>query len=294
MAWGVLLLAILFSALLTIIFKYYQKYEVNTPVAIVFNYVVAGGLAFAFSKHLPSVTKYFEFEWVYASIGLALLFITLFNLLAFTSQKIGITQSNIANKTTFIFPAIMGIWFFHESVNWIKIIGILAAVVAVIITAKEKSEQASKKHSNFLLIITLFLGGGLLDLLLSYAQNELIPSNELSLFSGYSFALAGTLGAIQLIFKLLKKQVVIRKKDIIAGFALGFPNYFSIFLFLKALSYAEMETSVAFTVANMGIIVTATFLSTLLFKEKISKRKLFSIALAITAIILVSFSDKLQ
>ncbi|MFT6746778.1 MAG: drug/metabolite transporter (DMT)-like permease [Glaciecola sp.] len=292
MAWGILTLAILFSALLTVIFKYYQKYEVNTPVAIVFNYVVAGSLAFVFSKHIPSIPKFFEYEWVWASIGLALLFITLFNLLAFTSQKIGITQSNIANKTTFIFPAVMGMWFFHENINAIKIIGIVAAIIAVVITAQEKSEQASKKHSNFLLIILLFVGGGLLDLLLSYSQKALIPDTELSLFSGYSFALAGFFGAIQLVFKLLKKQVVIRKKDVLAGFALGFPNYFSIFLFLKALSYAEVETSVAFTVFNMGIIITATFLSALLFKEKISSRKLISIALAITAIILVSFSGK--
>jgi len=292
MAWGILLLAIVFSALLAIIFKYYQKYEVNTPVAIVFNYIVAASLAFAFSNHTPSLTKLIEFEWFWASLGLALLFITLFNLLAFTNQNIGVTQTQIANKTTFIFPAIMGIWLFNESVNWLKVLGIIAAVVAVIITAKEKSEPASKKHSNFLLIIVLFLGSGLLDLLLSYAQNELIPNNELSLFSGYSFALAGTFGAVQLVFKLVKKQISIKKKDIYGGVLLGIPNYFSIYLFLKALSFKGMESSVTFTVFNMGIIVTATMLSALLFKEKISSNKLVAISLAIAAIALVSFSDK--
>jgi drug/metabolite transporter (DMT)-like permease len=292
MAWGVLLLAIIFASSLAIIFKYYQKFKVNTPIAIVFNYFVAGSLAFIFSDHVPSVGKLFQFEWAWASICLAFLFITLFNLLAFTSQKIGVAQSQIANKTTFIFPAIMGIWLFHESVNWIKIIGILAAVVAVIVTAREKSDRASEKHSNFLLIIVLFLGSGLLDLLLSYAQNKLIPDDELSLFSGYSFALAGSIGAIHLIYKVIKKQARITQKDVIGGFALGIPNYFSIFLFLKALSYSEIESSVAFTVANMGIIITATLFSALLFKEKISSNKLFSIALALTAIVLVSFSDK--
>lgn len=292
MAWTVLLVATFISALLAIIFKYYQKYQVNTPIAIVFNYAVAGTLAFLFSQHLPSFMKLFTFEWAWASVGLAVLFISLFNLLAFTSQNIGVTQSQIANKTTFIFPAIMGIWIFHESVNWVKIIGILAAVVAVVITAIEKTERASKKHSNFLLIIVLFLGSGLLDLLLSYAQKEFIPDEELSLFSGYSFAMAGMFGAVQLSFRLFKKQVVIHKKDIVGGIILGVPNYFSIFLFLKALSYKEMESSVAFTVANMGIIITATLLSAALFKEKISGGKIISIALALASIVLVSFSDK--
>lgn len=292
MAWTVLLVATFISALLAIIFKYYQKYQVNTPIAIVFNYAVAGTLAFLFSQHLPSFMNLFTYKWAWASVGLAVLFISLFNLLAFTSQNIGVTQSQIANKTTFIFPAIMGIWIFHESVNWVKIIGILAAVVAVVITAIEKTERASKKHSNFLLIIVLFLGSGLLDLLLSYAQKEFIPDEELSLFSGYSFAMAGMFGAVQLSFRLFKKQVVIHKKDIVGGIILGVPNYFSIFLFLKALSYEEMESSVAFTVANMGIIITATLLSAALFKEKISGGKIISIALALASIVLVSFSDK--
>lgn len=292
MAWGILLLAILFSALLTIIFKYYQQYQVNTPVAIVFNYLVAGSLAFVFSWHVPSFGKLFEFQWVWASMGLAFLFITLFNLLAFTSQKIGIAQSTVANKTTFIFPAIMGMWLFNENIHLMKLIGIVAAIAAVIVIAQEKSEQASTKHSNFLLIVLLFLGGGLLDLLLNYAQKELIPSNELALFSGYSFALAGLLGLVQLTFHLVKKQIVIKKKDVLGGVVLGFPNYFSIFLFLKALKSGTIESSTAFTVVNMGIIIAATFFSALLFKEKISLRKTFSIILALVAIVLVSFSGE--
>jgi len=289
MAWTVLIVSILFSAILTIIFKYFQKYKVNTPVAIVFNYVVAGGLAFIFSQHLPSIFKFMEFEWFWASVGLALLFVTLFNLLAFTSQKIGIAQAQIASKTTFIFPAI--IWFSSEGNALMKVMGIAVAIIAVFITAREKNKPASQNHSNFILIVTLFIGGGLLDVLLSYAEKVLIPDNELSLFSGYSFALAGLLGAIQLIYKLITKKIEVKKKDIIAGVTLGIPNYFSIFLFLTALSYAELETSVAFTVANMGIIITATLLGALLFKEHLSRRKLISLALALIAILLVSFSE---
>jgi drug/metabolite transporter (DMT)-like permease len=291
MAWVVLIVSILFSAILTIIFKYFQKLKVNTPVAIVFNYVVAASLAFVFSQHVPSFSKFIQFDWFWASVGLALLFITLFNLLAFTSQKIGIAQSQIANKTTFIFPAILGIWFFDEQITLMKVAGIAAAVIAVFITAQEKNKPASKNHSNFILIITLFIGGGLLDVLLSYAEEILIPDNQLSLFSGYSFALAGILGAIQLVYKLLNKKIEVRKKDVLAGFTLGIPNYFSIFLFLSALSYPELETSVAFTVANMGIIITATLLGAVLFKEQLSARKLVSLALALGAILLVSFSN---
>lgn len=289
MGWIVLLSAIICASFLTIIFKFFQKHKVNTSFAIVFNYFIAASLAFIFSNHIPNISLLFSYSWTYAAILLAVLFITLFNLLAFTSQTIGITPSNIANKTSFIFPAIMGIYLFKEDSNWMKILGIITGITAVIFAAREKTKPASTGYSNFSLILILFFGSGLIDLILSYSQKELIPDDQLSIFTGYSFAIAGILGSLSLLFSSLFKKVQIQRRDFIGGFALGIPNYFSIFLFLLALSYEQLESSVTFTVFNMGIIITTAILGAVLFQEQLNLKKITSIVLAVLSIVLVSY-----
>lgn len=295
MGWIVLFLTVVFSSFLTITFKYFQKFGVNTSKAIVFNYLTAATLAFSFAGIVPSISNLFSYSWAWAAISVAVLFITLFNLMAITSQKIGITQTSVANKTSFIFPALLGIIFFKESFNLIKLTGIALALVAVFVSAKEKTERATPKASNFILIVLLFLGGGCLDMVLSYAEEELMQSSEVSVFSGYSFLIAGIFGALHLGYTLLiQKKSVKLKKEVIGGIALGCINYFSIFTFLSALNYEAMESSVAFTAINMGIIIVSSVLGALLFHEKMNKNKLLAILLAVFAILLVSFSNELS
>ncbi len=291
MGWILLSIGIICSALLTNIFKLFEKFHISTPVAIVFNYITASSLSFIFAKELPSFSKLVNYPWAWAAIFLGILFVSLFNLMAIISQKIGIAQANVANKTTFIFPAIMGIFFYGESITAIKGFGFLIAFIAVWFTAKEKGKAAMEKHSNFLLILILFLGGGMIDIILSIANNHLITTAQTPLFTAYSFGIAGTIGGIYLCINLLRKKISVQKKDIVGGLALGIPNFFSIFMFMSALAYQGMESSVVFTVANLGIIVVATIMGALFFKEKITKNKFISIALALLSIVMVSLSD---
>ena len=291
MAWIILFIGIICSALLTNIFKLFEKFNVTTPVAIVFNYITASTLSFIFANELPNFSKLMNYPWVWAAIFLGFLFVSLFNLMAIISQKIGITQANVANKTTFIFPAIMGMFFYSENINAVKIIGFLVALIAVWYTAREKGKPAMEKHSNFLLILVLFVGGGMIDIVLSIANHDLSLKGHEPLFTAYAFGVAGISGSIYLIYNLMLKKIVVQKKDIIGGLALGVPNFFSIFMFLSALTYQGMESSVVFTVANLGIIVVATLMGAWFFKEKITKDKFISIAFAILSILLVSMSD---
>lgn len=291
MAWILLFIGILCSSLLTNIFKSFQKFKITTSVAIVFNYITASSLAFIFANELPSFSKFINYPWAIAALGLGLLFFGLFNLMAIISQKIGIAQANVANKTTFIFPAIMGIMWFGEEINTIKFIGFFIAFIAVWFTAKEKGNSAMEKHSNFLLILILFLGGGAIDIILSIANKYLVPTGKEPLFSAYAFGIAGVIGFIYLLFKLANKSIVVQRKDVLGGLILGIPNFFSIYMFLSALAYKGMESSVAFTVANLGIIIVASIMGAIFFKEKITKNKFISIALALLSILMVSLSD---
>lgn len=291
MGWLILFSGVICSALLTNIFKGFDKFHITTSVAIVFNYLTASTLSFFFAKSLPDLTEFVQKPWALAAVILGFLFVTLFNLMAVISQKIGIAQANVANKTTFIFPAIMGIVFFHESLDLVKFLGFVLAFIAVWFTAKEKGEKAMSKHSNFLLILVLFLGGGMIDIVLSIADKSLLEEGETPLFTAYSFGTAGILGLINLSVQLFRKKISVQKKDVVGGLCLGIPNFFSIYFFMSALAYPGMVSSVVFTVANLAIIVVATLMGSLFFKENISQNKLISIGLACVSILMVSLGS---
>ena len=284
------ILSICASALLLNIFKYFHKFKVVTLNAIVVNYIIASSLSFIVQGTPISLNKVASEPWLGIAILLGILFILLFNLMAYCSNKIGVSSTSIANKITFIFPTFLWIIFYEESISLIKLIGFIIALLAVFLTG-EKSKTSSYKE-NIILLILLFIGGGLLDTLLSYAQHELIPKEQTSIFFGYLFLFAFIVGLLLMLYQKYKGHPWPSKKDVLWGITLGIPNYFSMFLFLKSLE--KIPTSIAFPVANMGVILGSTLLSVILFKEHLSKKKYVALAFAIIAIILISFHEKVS
>ena len=92
-----------------------------------------------------------------------------------------------------------------------------------------------------------------------------------------------------MIWKVIKGQKLPSKKDILWGIILGIPNYFSMYMLLKSLD--ELPSSTVFPIANMGVIICSTFLSVVLFKERISIKKALAIGCSVLAIILISYYD---
>lgn len=283
------ILSICASALLLNIFKYFNKYKVVTLNAIVINYVVAAGLSFIVQGEMISISKAIVQPWIEIALLLGILFILLFNLMAYCSNKLGVASTSIANKITFIFPTFLWIIFYNESISIIKVIGLIIALIAIVLTAEKSTKHSSK--SNYFLLLALFIGGGMLDTLLSYAQQELVPVEQTSIFFGYLFFFALLFGLVFMFVNKYKGHPLPSKKDILWGIILGVPNYISMFLFLRSLK--DIPTSTAFPVANMGVILGSTLLSVILFKEQLSKRKILALACAITAIISISFHEQI-
>ena len=277
------------SALLLNIFKYFHKFNVVTLNAIVVNYIIAAALSFIVQGEGISFSKAASEPWFEISIVLGILFILLFNLMAYCSNKLGVASTSIANKITFVFPTFLWIIFYSESITVIKVLGLIVALFAIFLTG-EKSKTTSFK-GNIFLLISLFIGGGLLDTLLSYAQHELVPKEQTSIFFGYLFLFAFLVGFLLMLFQRSKGHPWPTKKDILWGIILGVPNYFSMYLFLRSLK--EIPTSTAFPVANMGVILGSTLLSIVLFKERLSKRKSIALLCAIIAIMFISFHENI-
>ncbi|RXG23965.1 EamA-like transporter family protein [Leeuwenhoekiella polynyae] len=102
------------------------------------------------------------------------------------------------------------------------------------------------------------------------------------------FATAFILGLAVLIFQLIKGSQKIQLKNIIGGIALGVPNYFSIYFLVRALRHPSLESSTVFTLNNLGIVMVATLIGILFFKEKLSAKNWIGIGFAILSIILIT------
>lgn len=284
-----LLLSILFSSGLFVIFKFFGIYKIDVLKAIVVNYIVAFFLGFLFSESNFSILEVPNQPWFLGSIFLGILFVAIFFVMAMTSQKNGVSVASVAGKMSVVIPVFFGIFLYNESFSFLKIIGITIALIAVYL-ASFKEEKASLQKSTLLFPLLLFLGSGTIDTVLKYIEINFVPQQDVSIFSGSLFGIAAIVGSLILLVQHIKQPSSFGIKNLIAGILLGIPNYFSIIFLIKSLQKKGFESSMLFTLNNVGIVVLSTVFGFVLFKEHFSLKNKVGIALAICGIILVALS----
>jgi drug/metabolite transporter (DMT)-like permease len=288
-----LLLSILSSALIIVLFKLFDIYNVKTLHAIIINYWVAAGLSFALDDSGLVLNQAFVQPWFINSILMGVLFISLFNVIAISTAKIGVSVTSVANKMSLIMPVLFAIIFLEDKVNAIKIIGILLALLAVYFTAKKSNDKTvDSKYVAYPFIV--FVGSGFIDTFFKYNDEFTLGENGLKPFLSWIFLTAGSIGLIALIVEKFKNKQAPNVKALIGGVILGIPNYFSVFFLLKSLSISTLESSVVFPINNMAIVAVTAMAGIFLFKEKMSKINIFGICLCIAAIGMIAFSEEMM
>lgn len=295
-----LLICILFNAYISVVFKLFAKYEVRVLQAIVVNYFVCGLTASVVMGEPAVTTAVLEKEWVVAAILIGLTFVVTFNLFAQTVQKLGVVIGSIFQKMSLVAPTVAAILFYNDSSGWIKILGILLAIASIFVIslgddnhqsmASHQSNEDEKRETNpliWLFPIGTFIGSCFVDGGLWYVNQTGLASSLDIDFIATLFFFAGCFGILFVLYDYLSNKVTFRKKDIIAGFALGIPNFFSIWLLLKVLANG-MEASVVFPINNVGILVATAILGLLFFNEKFKTQKIIGFLMAIAAIILIA------
>src|SRR3954465_8959435 len=99
-----LLGSIVLTSWLTLSFKWVQRLNLDRSQVIVFNYifsVVTGSLVHG---HVPDYIKNIRSDWFWWSCLMGTVFILLFNIIAFTAQRIGVAVTSVANKLSLIIP----------------------------------------------------------------------------------------------------------------------------------------------------------------------------------------------
>ncbi len=284
-----LLLSIVSSTLIFLIFKQFGKYGIDNFQAIVFNYILAALISFFLIDVDVDLGTMFTESWFVVAVITGVMFITMFNLMAVTTQKIGVAVTSVASKVSLIIPVFLAVVLYGDEMPPIKIAGIIIAVVSVFLTFYS-GDKNFKIGRLWILPVVLFLGTGLLDTIMKFSQSALLSEEDFNTFSSVLFFEAALIGLVILVFKRLVYGSKIKKKNIIAGFILGLPNYGSIFFLLQTLEHGNMESSVVFPLNNMSIVVLSAVLAFVLFKEKLSRINWIGIILSVIAIAIISFA----
>jgi len=283
-----LFLSIFFNAILLVIIKLFAKFQVDTLQALVINYVTAFGVGLFFLENVPNWTTIPHENWFFGSVFLGFIFIATFYATTITSQQNGISVASVASKMSVIIPVGLGVLLYKEDLNFLKIIGIVLALIAVYFTTKKEVGSIEKSGSIWFPIF-VFLGAGTIDSSLKYLQTYYVPEASITIFSSVTFLCAFFVGFFVLVYKGVKGTLKITGNSILGGIILGIPNFFSLYYLVKMIEAKPFESATLFTIHNIAIVLVSTLLGVIFFKEIISKRNLFGILLAIIALFLVTY-----
>jgi drug/metabolite transporter (DMT)-like permease len=273
---------VVFTVLLFIIFREFSKRNIDTLQAITFNYLCAGILALLFTDFkISDVNFAFNSKWILYAIILGIYFIVMFNVMAKTTQKLGVTISSLSSKMSLVIPVLAGVLFQNEQISSLKIAAIFIALLSIYLTIT-KNEN---KRGPLYLAIILFFGTGILDTSLSLIQYNFISNDkEANLFTSTIFLIAFVCGSIYLIFKRNKLKL----KNILAGIVLGIPNFFSIYFLLKTLEFNH--SSLVFPIINIGVVALSTLIGWKFYSEQLSLKNVFGLFLAGISMIILIYS----
>lgn len=287
-----LILVVLLNVFVFSLFKLFPKYGVNALQAIVVNYWVCVLTGLLYRGDIPFEKVSMSIHWMPWAIGMGALFIVMFNLLAYSTGKVGIATTTISNKLSLIIPVVSAYFLYGDHLGVIELCGIILSIPAVVLTATRKKVSGSSKFSALLLPLMIFIGSGALDVLLKYVEHSFLPTDDLqSLFTIYVFVLAASLGTLMVVYNVLFKSVHITAKSIVAGIVLGVPNFFSIFLFVKLFNTGLLESSAIVPINNISILVLSSLVAFVFFKEDMTKRKLMGVVLSVVSILLIVIGE---
>src|SRR5580692_2636528 len=112
-----LLGSIVLTSYLTLCFKVIQKYHIEPFQAILFNHfscVITGSF---FNGGFPIHRETIHEPWFKYALLMGAMFISIFNIVGFTAQKIGVAVASVANKLSLVIPFVFSVYLYNEKIT---------------------------------------------------------------------------------------------------------------------------------------------------------------------------------
>jgi EamA domain-containing membrane protein RarD len=282
-----LIFAILSSAGIFVTFKYLEKFKVDILHAIIINYIVAAICGFLLTDSDFVLTDLIHQSWFSLSIVIGVAFIVVFFIIGKSTQKAGISITTLASKMSFILPMIFSVVFYNETVSASKILGFILAVCAIILSIyTDRKDTVQRKF--WWLPVLLFLGAGTVDSLVKFAQEEYLSKGGKEIFSTLLFGIAAISGLLVMLLKKEKITSLAKANVLIGGSILGLVNFGSLYFLIESLNQSGFDSSIVFSIINIGIVLISVLIGIGIFNEKLNKINLIGVVLAFIAIFILT------
>jgi len=273
-----LLLAMLSSMLVSVLMRTSEKHCRGGMGMLAANYLMccALGLAFSGSIQLFPAAYGLPAALLMGSVN-GVLYLAGFVLLQWNIKRNGVVLPATFMKLGVLVPTLLSILAFGETPGTAQIVGILAALCAIVLIQGRGGQETGSLWGLILLLLT---GGG--GDAMSKIFEELGPAPLKDHFLLYTFLIALILCAL---LAVLRKQPF-SWREALWGLMIGVPNYFSARFLL--LSLQDVPAVVAYPSYSVGTIVLVTLVGVLCFREKLSRRKLIALTVILISLALLN------
>jgi drug/metabolite transporter (DMT)-like permease len=285
-----ILLTILFTSGLFLVLRGFSKFRVDNFHGIVVNYFTAAACSF-FQKFHEDLTQLPECsKFIHITFMTGFLFIVVFLLTAKVTQEYGVGVSSIAAKLSMVIPIFAGVYLYNESMQLLKIGGLIMAVIAVMLVNLQDAKNKKGGVSTFIMPLILFIGCGLVDTSIKYTQHHFISDANRQVFIMCMFGCAGILGLIKLLYDRVRFKKRIGIRSIAGGIILGACNYYSLYFLIRCFESPGAESSKIFAIVNLGVVITCSVIAALFFSESVNRYKVSGILLSVAAILTLYYA----
>ena len=281
-----LLLSILSSSVIFITFKVTERFKTNLIKLITVNYLVAAILGFSFNRHPISFLNVLTSNWLPYALLIGFSFILMFFLIGYSTRLSGVAVTTIAGKLSMVIPILFSILYFSEKTTILKISGLILATIAVVLTSYRPIDKA-KNIKLIAIPIAIFLGSGITDSIVKYAQTYHVPNSLSLLFPAVVFLTALLLGLVFILIKPKSLSKNISIAELVGGTILGIANFGSLYFFILALNNSKLDSSIVFGLNNICIVLFSILIGLTFFKEKFSRVNFAGVLMAIIAILIL-------
>jgi len=281
-----LIITILLGVFVTLLFKLFPQYGINTFSAIVINYLCCVALGW-WLEPAPLSLNHINEDWFYLAILLGFIFLFNFYMIGKTIALFGVAVGTVATKMSIAISVTAAFVLFNEAVTALKIIGILLAIISVALVAYQKYILNFNRKLWWFPVIVL-INCGVVEILLNYANKFYLEPASYNLFNFYSYSISAVLSIIVVVVLQIMGRFTINLKDVLAGIILAAPNYFCIYFTIKALDIAGWGSAVVYPIISVSIISLASLLAWLFLKEKLLPINFIGLVTAVIAILLIT------
>lgn len=270
-----LILAIVSSTMIAIVMRFGAG-DGRKPVLLM-NYATCAAVSLGFLGGPPGAEG-MPAAAVMGVIG-GVLFLSAFLLMQRNIRENGVALASAFMKLGVVVPVTLGFTLFGEALDPLRLCGLLLTAGAIALLAGDG--DGARSRGRLPLLIALLLCGGCADGISKFYNAYGDPALE-GYFLLLIFAVAGMLCGLL----CLREGQRPTGRDVLFGVLLGIPNYFSSRFLLRSLEM--LPASVAYPVFSCGTILLSAVSGRVLFNERLGKRQIAAMGLALAALALLN------